>query len=193
MGYKLGVLIITGKYKSPQGYIYHRYDRCPEKRLGGVIFSQQDLQIDNGDLLISALGSSFMQAIQLASLKEKSSSTYFDAILIRKDPPFDMNYVFSTYLLNAERQGTPVLNRPSSIKLPAKTFARVNNQRCLHIVSANKEFCRLLMKKIMIMIFKTFGWDGRSICTAKPKEHNLCSKDLTRTSDPNGTKIYQRS
>ena len=41
----------------------------------------------------------------------------FDAILMRKDPPFDMEYVFSTYLLElAETQGARVLNKPSSIR-----------------------------------------------------------------------------
>jgi glutathione synthase len=41
----------------------------------------------------------------------------FDAILMRKDPPFDMEYVYSTYLLEmAERQGARVLNRPRAIR-----------------------------------------------------------------------------
>ncbi len=41
----------------------------------------------------------------------------FDAVLMRKDPPFDMEYVFSTYLLElAETQGARVLNKPSSIR-----------------------------------------------------------------------------
>jgi glutathione synthase len=41
----------------------------------------------------------------------------FDAILMRKDPPFDMEYVYSTYLLEmAERQGARVYNRPRSIR-----------------------------------------------------------------------------
>jgi len=41
----------------------------------------------------------------------------FDAVLMRKDPPFDSEYVYSTYLLElAERQGARVLNRPQSIR-----------------------------------------------------------------------------
>ena len=35
----------------------------------------------------------------------------FDAVLMRKDPPFDMEYVYSTYLLElAERQGARIIN-----------------------------------------------------------------------------------
>jgi glutathione synthase len=38
-------------------------------------------------------------------------------ILMRKDPPFDMEYIYSTYLLEqAERAGTLVVNRPASLR-----------------------------------------------------------------------------
>jgi glutathione synthase len=41
----------------------------------------------------------------------------FDAVLMRKDPPFDMEYVYSTYLLElAETQGAQVVNRARSLR-----------------------------------------------------------------------------
>jgi glutathione synthase len=41
----------------------------------------------------------------------------FDAVLMRKDPPFDMEYVYSTYLLElAEQQGARIINRPRAIR-----------------------------------------------------------------------------
>jgi glutathione synthase len=41
----------------------------------------------------------------------------FDAVLMRKDPPFDMEYVYSTYLLElAESQGARIINRPRAIR-----------------------------------------------------------------------------
>jgi len=41
----------------------------------------------------------------------------FDAVLMRKDPPFDMEYIYSTYLLElAESQGARVFNRPRAIR-----------------------------------------------------------------------------
>ncbi len=41
----------------------------------------------------------------------------FDAVLMRKDPPFDMEYVYSTYLLEmAEAAGVRVVNRPRSLR-----------------------------------------------------------------------------
>ena len=43
--------------------------------------------------------------------------TGFDAVLMRKDPPFDMEYVTSTWLLEiAERQGARVFNKPQAIR-----------------------------------------------------------------------------
>ena len=41
----------------------------------------------------------------------------FDIVLMRKDPPFDMEYVYSTYLLElAQKQGARILNDPRAIR-----------------------------------------------------------------------------
>jgi len=41
----------------------------------------------------------------------------FDAVLVRKDPPFNMEYIYLTYLLEiAEKQGARVFNRPEAIR-----------------------------------------------------------------------------
>ncbi|HEX4986952.1 MAG TPA: glutathione synthase [Burkholderiales bacterium] len=41
----------------------------------------------------------------------------FDVVMMRKDPPFDMEYVYSTYLLElAERQGAWVVNNPRAVR-----------------------------------------------------------------------------
>ncbi|MEO8509101.1 MAG: glutathione synthase [Betaproteobacteria bacterium] len=43
--------------------------------------------------------------------------TDFAAVLMRKDPPFDMEYLYSTYLLEcAEREGARVFNRPRAVR-----------------------------------------------------------------------------
>src|SRR5436190_2439955 len=40
-----------------------------------------------------------------------------DALLMRKDPPFDMEYIYTTYILElAEDRGLLVVNRPSSLR-----------------------------------------------------------------------------
>jgi len=41
----------------------------------------------------------------------------YAAVVMRKDPPFDMEYVYTTYLLeSAEREGARVFNRPRAIR-----------------------------------------------------------------------------
>jgi glutathione synthase len=41
----------------------------------------------------------------------------FDCVIMRKDPPFNMPYIYATYLLEkAERAGAWVVNRPSSLR-----------------------------------------------------------------------------
>ncbi len=48
----------------------------------------------------------------------------FAAVLMRKDPPFDLEYVYSTYLLEAaEAQGARVYNRPRAIRDHNEKFA----------------------------------------------------------------------
>ena len=49
--------------------------------------------------------------------QEHRKLTSFGAILMRKDPPFDMEYVTSTWLLElAEREGARVFNKPQTIR-----------------------------------------------------------------------------
>ncbi|HEV7816184.1 MAG TPA: glutathione synthase [Janthinobacterium sp.] len=52
-----------------------------------------------------------------AAPAEETPLTSFDAIVQRKDPPFDMEYIYGTYLLElAEKQGARVFNKPSAIR-----------------------------------------------------------------------------
>jgi glutathione synthase len=41
----------------------------------------------------------------------------FDAVVVRKDPPFDMEYVYATYLLDlAQQHGAHIFNKPQAIR-----------------------------------------------------------------------------
>ena len=52
-----------------------------------------------------------------AELSENRSLTTFGAVLMRKDPPFDMEYVTATWLLEiAERHGARIFNKPRAIR-----------------------------------------------------------------------------
>jgi len=48
---------------------------------------------------------------------EEAGLASFDAVLMRKDPPFDMTFVESTWLLSAaEREGARVFNKPAAVR-----------------------------------------------------------------------------
>jgi glutathione synthase len=48
----------------------------------------------------------------------------FDAVLMRKDPPFDLEYVYSTYLLeHATREGARVFNDPRAVRDHSEKYA----------------------------------------------------------------------
>ena len=52
-----------------------------------------------------------------AGRPERQPLTAFDAVVMRKDPPVDLEYVYSTYLLEqAEAGGARVFNRPRAIR-----------------------------------------------------------------------------
>ncbi|MBQ74338.1 MAG: glutathione synthase [Gammaproteobacteria bacterium] len=99
------------------------------------------------------------------------------AILMRKDPPFDMEYVYSTYLLEmAEQSGTPVLNRPGSIRdCNEKLFALQFAQCCPpHVVSRDPVVLRKFHETHGEVIYKPLdGMGGASIFHVKPEDSNL--------------------
>jgi glutathione synthase len=52
-----------------------------------------------------------------AEAAEERKLTAFDATLMRKDPPFELEYVASTWLLQAaEREGARIFNRPAALR-----------------------------------------------------------------------------
>ncbi len=101
----------------------------------------------------------------------------YDAILLRKDPPFDMEYIYSTYLLEfVERAGTPVLNRPGAVRdCNEKLFALQFPDCCPpYLVSREPQQLREFHQAHRDVIFKPLdGMGGASIFRATATEHNL--------------------
>jgi len=85
-----------------------------------VYFRQQDLLVKDG----RAIGEGWRLRVE-ADLKTwfvlgepwQSNLEDLDAVLMRKDPPFDMEFIFTTYILElAEERGLLVVNRPASLR-----------------------------------------------------------------------------
>ncbi|MEN9844374.1 MAG: hypothetical protein RLZZ612_2203 [Pseudomonadota bacterium] len=54
---------------------------------------------------------------QNADEPQRVPLTAFDAVLMRKDPPFDAEFIYATHLLEqAQREGARVFNRPSALR-----------------------------------------------------------------------------
>ena len=100
-----------------------------------------------------------------------------DVILMRKDPPFDMAYIYTTYLLEmAERAGARVYNRPGSIRdCNEKLFALQFPQCCPpHVVSSDANVLRAFFDVHEDVIYKPLdGMGGASIFRVTPEGRNL--------------------
>ncbi|HET8806989.1 MAG TPA: glutathione synthase [Methylophaga sp.] len=90
-----------------------------------------------------------------------------DAILMRKDPPFDMEYIYSTYLLEqAQAKGVLVVNDPQSLRdANEKLFTAWFPQCCPPtLVTRQKSLMREFQAEYGDMIIKPLdGMGGASI------------------------------
>lgn len=101
----------------------------------------------------------------------------FDAVLMRKDPPFDMEYVYSTYLLEqAVREGGRVFNDPRAIrdhneKLSVAEFPEFAAPT---LVTRSAGELRAFVDEHDEAVFKLLdGMGGTSIFRAKRGDPNL--------------------
>ena len=100
-----------------------------------------------------------------------------DVILMRKDPPFDMDYIYSTYLLEqAQKAGALIVNDPQSLRdCNEKMFATQFPECCPQfLVSSSEALLKEFHEKHEDVIFKPLdGMGGASIFRAKPEDPNL--------------------
>ncbi|VTY38813.1 Glutathione synthetase [Xylophilus ampelinus] len=81
----------------------------------------QDLQWKSGDVVKATVRQITLTGDKHAWFTEDRIETKalkdFDAVLMRKDPPFDAEYIYATHLLEqAEREGAQVVNKPRSLR-----------------------------------------------------------------------------
>ncbi len=108
---------------------------------------------------------------------QESELAMLDVILMRKDPPFDNEYIYSTYILEAaERRGTLVVNRCQSLRdCNEKVFATQFPQCCPPVlVSADMARLRSFHERYQDVIFKPLdGMGGDAIFRVKPEDPNV--------------------
>lgn len=116
------------------------------------------------------------------SSEQDISLDSLDVILMRKDPPFDIEYIASTYILEmAEKQGTLVVNKPASLRnYNEKMFISQFPQCCTPFVVSRsierlREFINdIYRKEKQDVILKPLdGMGGKSIYRVNPRDPNL--------------------
>ena len=101
----------------------------------------------------------------------------FDAIIMRKDPPFDNEYLYSTYLLElATNQGARVINNPASVrswneKLSVAKFPQYAPE---FLVTANNDLIREFLATHKDIVVKPLdGMGGSGIFRIHEYDHNI--------------------
>lgn len=129
------------------------------------------------------------QAPRLRSLGE------FDFVWMRKDPPFDMDYVFSTYILDLAPRGTLVLNDPRSIKLANEKMYALNWPELGpegQVTNRVEEVVAFAQKHERVVIKPWDGNGGRGVLVTDKQDRNLRSMAELLTLDGRAYCIVQR-
>jgi glutathione synthase len=100
-----------------------------------------------------------------------------DILLMRKDPPFDMDYVYTTYMLDlAEQGGVTVVNRPQALRdANEKCFITQFPQCCvpMRITRRSAEIREFTEEHGLSVVKPLDGMGGESIFQLKPEDPNL--------------------
>lgn len=103
--------------------------------------------------------------------------TDFDVILMRKDPPFNMDYIYATYLLEqAENKGVLVINKPQSLRDANEKLFALNFPHCMPktLVSANQEQIKTFIDNQKTVVVKPLdGMGGTDIFKLNEGDDNI--------------------
>lgn len=181
MTVKLGVVMdpisaITYKKDSTMAMLWAASDRGCEL----YYMEQRDLYLDQGE------GMAIMRPLTVArdpdqwytlGTASQAPLTDLDVVLMRKDPPFDNEFIYSTYILEAaERKGTLIINRCHSLRdCNEKVFATQFPQCCPPVlVSGDTGLLKAFHQQHQDVIFKPLdGMGGSSIFRVKADDPNL--------------------
>jgi glutathione synthase len=100
-----------------------------------------------------------------------------DVILMRKDPPFDMEYIYTTYLLEqAEAGGARVVNRPRSLRDANEKFFTSQFPQCCPPTLVSSDITRIkdfLKEQGDIIVKPPGGMGGTSVFRLCPIDPNM--------------------
>jgi glutathione synthase len=120
----------------------------------------------------------------------------FDAVVMRKDPPFDMEYIYATYLLElAQTQGARVVNRPEAVRNHNEklAIAQFSQFTAPTLVSSDENRLRAFFAEHQDIILKPLdGMGGAGVFRIKQDGLNLGSIIETLSANGSRTIMAQR-
>lgn len=109
--------------------------------------------------------------------KQRRSLASFHAVFMRKDPPFDMNYIYTTYMLDrVEAEGVLVVNKPSSLRDFNEKFYATHFPDFTPpmVVAQDMKILKNFYFEHQDVVFKQLdGMGGRGIFRVREEDPNL--------------------
>ena len=107
----------------------------------------------------------------------ESPLSHFDLVLMRKDPPFNTEYIYATYLLErAQEEGVVVLNNPSGLRDANEKMFTLWFPELIPPTLVTRDMSKLkefLDQQGEIVVKPPDGMGGRSIFLLRRKDPNI--------------------
>jgi glutathione synthase len=144
---------------------------------GLFVSMQHDLFLRGEVARINAQKFAFTTDSYALEPQAEHSPAEFDAVIMRKDPPFDNEYLYSTFMLEiAQQQGARVYNAPAAIrswneKLAVTRFPQFTPE---FLVTANNDLIRDFLATHQDIVVKPLdGMGGTSIFRLTASDPNI--------------------
>ncbi len=109
--------------------------------------------------------------------EESGALGELDVVLMRKDPPFDTEYVYATHILElAEQAGALVVNRPQALRDTNEKLAIARFPQCAPPTLVTRDAARLrafATKHGDVILKPLHGMGGTSVFRLRPADPNL--------------------
>src|SRR5690606_7718754 len=163
-----------------------------------------DIYIDQGVVKTQATGIDLVQGADLHGPDwwvqrggpQDVPLQHFDAVLMRKDPPFDMEYVYATHLFDhAAAQGARVFNAGAAIRNHPEKLAITEFAQYTAPTLVSRDMARLRAFHAQhgdVIVKPLDGMGGSGIFRLRPGEPNLGSILETLTELGTRTIMAQR-
>jgi len=156
-------MLLEAQRRSAEIHYFRQQDL---KLLGGCAIGHSSrLHVSDDDSAWFELGQS--AEVELGTL---------DAILMRKDPPFDMEYVYTTYILDRAREaGALVVNHPQALRNMNEKAYTAWFPECTPLTLITRSMAEMkafLLEHDRIVVKPLDGMGGRSIFVVQKGDNN---------------------